>query len=109
MDRTEFILATAIILFVAFMLGWFAYWLLHKLTRVNVADVGEFDRMAQALHTAEEQRDQAVTYLQQREAELTNRLTQTEAELQAAMDGLRDARTEAEELRSYIERVSQGS
>ena len=29
---------------------------------------------------------------------------QTEAELRAAMDGLRDARHEAEELRAYIER-----
>ncbi len=43
--------------------------------------------------------------MQQREAELTNQLSQTEAELAAAMEGLRDARREAEELRSYVERV----
>ena len=49
---------------------------------------------------------QALVYLERREAELTNKLNQTEAELRAAMDGLRDARTESEELRSYIERVS---
>ena len=55
--------------------------------------------MAQSLHEAEETRDQAITYLQQREAEMSNQLHQTEAELRAAMDGLRDARTEAEELR----------
>jgi prefoldin subunit 5 len=60
--------------------------------------------MAQALHEAEETRDQAITYLQQREAEITNQLSQTEAELRAAMDGLREARHEAEELRGYIER-----
>ena len=58
--------------------------------------------MAQALHEAEETRDQAITYLQQREAEITNQLSQTEAELRAAMDGLRDARHEAEEMRSHI-------
>ena len=65
--------------------------------------LGEFEKMAQELHEAEETRDQAITYLQQREAELTSQLTQTDAELRAAMDGLREARLEAEELRAYIE------
>ena len=104
MNRSEFILATAIILFVAFCLGWFASWLVNRFTRVTQADIGELERMAQSLHEAEETRDQAITYLQQREAEMTNQLSQTEAELRAAMDGLREARREAEELRSYIER-----
>lgn len=104
MNRTEFIIATAIILFVAFSLGWFASWLVNRFTRVTKAEIGELDRMAQALHEAEETRDQAITYLQQREAEIGNQLSQTEAELRAAMDGLRDARHEAEELRGYIER-----
>ena len=35
MNRTEFIVATAIILFAAFMLGWFASWLIHRLSRVT--------------------------------------------------------------------------
>ncbi len=104
MNRTEFIIATAIILFVAFLFGWFANWLVNRFTRVTKAEIGELDKMAQALHEAEETRDQAITYLQQREAEMTNTLTQTEAELRAAMDGLRDARREAEELRAYVER-----
>ncbi|MCF2904744.1 hypothetical protein L0666_07075 [Octadecabacter sp. CECT 8868] len=108
MNRTEFIVATAIILFVAFSLGWFASWLINRFTRVSKAEVGELDRMAQALHEAEETRDQAITYLQQREAEITNQLSQTEAELRAAMDGLRDARQEAEEMRAHIERHSAG-
>jgi hypothetical protein len=108
MNRTEFVVATAIILLVAFSLGWFASWLLHRLTRVTEADIGELDRMAQALHEAEELRDQAMTYIEDREAELVNRLTQTEAELRAAMEGLRDARAEAEDLRAYIEKASAG-
>lgn len=103
MNRTEFIIATAIILFVAFSLGWFASWLVNRFTRVTKAEIGELDKMAQALHEAEETRDQAITYLQQREAEITNQLSQTEAELRAAMDGLRDARREAEELRSKLD------
>ena len=103
MNRTEFIIVTAIILFVAFALGWFAHWLIHRFTQVASGDMSEIDRMAQSLHEAEETRDQAIIYLQQREAEMSNQLHQTEAELRAAMDGLRDARQEAEELRSYIE------
>ena len=103
MSRAEFVIATAIILFVAFCLGWFSNWLIGRFTRVSTADMGELDRMSQELHEAEETRDQAITYLQQREAELTNQLSQTEAELRAAMDGLRDARQEAEELRAWIE------
>ncbi|MBS9717518.1 hypothetical protein ACFFUT_15620 [Pseudohalocynthiibacter aestuariivivens] len=105
MNRTEFIITTAIILFVAFLMGWFAHWLIHRFTRVSQGDLSELDNMAKSLHEAEETRDQAITYLQQREAEMTNQLSQTEAELSAAMDGLRAARQEAEELRSYIDRV----
>ena len=102
MSRTEFILTTAIILFVAFAMGWFANWLVHRFTRVRQSDVADLDRMSQELHEAEETRDQAITYLQQREADLTNQLSQTEAELRAAMDGLREARYETEELRNRL-------
>ena len=44
--------------------------------------------------------------MQQREAELSNQLAQTEAELSATMEGLREARHEAEEMRAYIERMN---
>lgn len=108
MNRSEFIIAIAVILFVAFVLGWLASWLMHRLTRVTRADMNELDQMAQSLHEAEEMRDQAIAYMQHRESELTNQLIQTEAELRAAMDGLREARQEAEELRTYIERVNAG-
>lgn len=104
MNRTEFIIATAVILFAAFALGWFAGWLVNRFTRVTRAEIGELDRMAQALHDAEETRDQALAWLSTREAELESQMTQREAELRAAMDGLRDARREAEGLRDWIER-----
>ncbi len=107
MNRTEFIIATAIILFVAFILGWFAHWLVNRFMRIAKSEMGELDKMAEQLHDAEEQRDQAVTYFQQREAEITNQQAQTEAELGAAMEGLRDARTETEELRAYVDRINQ--
>jgi prophage endopeptidase len=109
MNRTEFIVATAIILLLAFAAGWFTYWLLHRFTRVAGGDMGEMDRLAQSLHEAEEMRDQAIVYLENREGELMNQIAQTEAELRAAMEGLRDARHEAEEMRAYIERMHANS
>ena len=106
MDRLQFIIAIAIILFVAFTLGWLAHYVMMKFSRVSSADLGEMEELARALHDAEETRDQAIAYLQQRENELTNQLSQTEAELRAAMEGLRDSRAESEELRSYIAQIS---
>ena len=107
MTSPQFVVATAIMLFIAFCLGWFANWLVHRFSRVAADDVAQLDRMSQELHEAEETRDQAITYLQQREAELTNQLAQTEAELRAAMDGLRDARHEAEEMRARVNQTKQ--
>jgi prophage endopeptidase len=106
MNRIEFIIVIAIILFVAFALGWFAHWLVARFSQVTSADLNELESLAKALHDAEETRDQAIAYLQHREAELTGQLSQTEAELRAAMDGLREARHETEELRVYIERMN---
>ncbi len=105
MNRMQLTIATAVILLLAFALGWFAYWLVNRFTRVAGGDVAEMDRLAQALHEAEESRDQAILYLEQREAELMGQIAQTEAELRAAMEGLRDARSETDEMRSYIERM----
>ena len=105
MTRIEFFAVTAIILLLAFAVGWFTYWLLHRFTRVAGGDMAEMDRLAQSLHEAEELRDQAMVYMESREAELMNHIAQTEAELRAAMEGLRDARQEAEEMRAYIERM----
>lgn len=105
MNRNEFVIATAIVLLLAFTLGWFAQLVIQRFRRVSAADMGELEKLAQALHDAEESRDQAVMFLEQREQELSNQLSQTEAELRAAMEGLRDARQEAEEMRAYIERM----
>lgn len=103
MDRNQLVIVTAIILFAAFVLGWFASWLIHRLTRPTRADMGELERMAQQMHEAEEARDEAIARLEERETALMRQLVGAEAELRAAMDGLRDARSEVEELRDYIE------
>jgi prophage endopeptidase len=108
MNRTEFIIATAIVLFLAFLFGWFAHWLIHRFTRITQAEMGEVDKLAQALHEAEEARDEAILWYQDRETQLQNHIAQTEAELRAAMEGLREARAEAEDLRSSLERADSG-
>jgi hypothetical protein len=69
-------------------------------------DQSEFEIMTQELHKPEENRDQARSYLQQREGELTSKLTKTKAELNAAMDGLHGARLETEELWNVISHSS---
>ena len=102
MNRTEFIVATAIILFAAFMLGWFASWLIHRLSRVTRAEMGELESMAQQLHEAEETRDRAISELEEREADLVAKLSTAEADLLAVRGELRETHAEIEELRGYI-------
>ena len=83
-------------------------WAYGRLNSVNSVNVTEIDDLANRLHEAEEARDQAMTYIQQREWELTNQLTQSEAELAAAMEGLGAARREAGEVREQMEEMASG-
>lgn len=102
MDRNELILATTILLFGAFMLGFLSHWIVGRLSRVSKSELGELDRLAAALHDAEDERDRARDAQHQTEHRLSAKLAQTEAELSAAMDGLRAARQDADELRRYL-------
>lgn len=97
MNRTEFIIATALVLFGAFVLGWFASWLIGRLTRPSHADLRD---LTARLHKAETARDTAKEAAQDHAA----RLAAAQDELTTAMDALRESRTEIEELRDYIER-----
>ncbi len=103
MTRFEFILVTAATLMVAFALGWAAHWLITRFTRVSQDDLGELDRMAQALHDAEETRDNAIAWIEQRESEFAEYKARADAELRAAMDGLREARQESGYLQAQLE------
>lgn len=105
MDRTSLIAATSIILFVAFALGWFGRWLSTRLSPIENGHMDEVDRLAQSLHEAEEMRDHAIVYGEERERELMNQLSQSEAELRATMEGLREARREVEMMQTEIERL----
>lgn len=106
MSGDEFIAATAVILFVTFLAGWLTRWLVTRLTQSTLSDMNEVETLVQALHEAELERDNAQEMLAQRETDHRTELNQALAELNTAMDGLRDSRREAEELRAYIERAS---
>jgi uncharacterized membrane-anchored protein YhcB (DUF1043 family) len=92
---------------VAFLAGWTVAWLVHRLTQGRAADLGELDRLAEELHEAETQRDEAVAYLRAREAELLKDLNQARAELDATMDALGAARAETDDLRAWIDKVTE--
>ena len=96
MNREEFIISAAIVLFFAFLLGWFSRWLLQRLNMVSEKDLNELNKISAALHEAEQNNEQS----RNRQLELNKNISQLEAELAAAMDGLRSARLEMEDLRS---------
>ncbi len=94
MSRTELILVMSTTLFAAFVLGWLLRWAFGRLNQVNSVDVTEIDELASRLHDAEVALE-----------ETRNALTQKEAELAAAMDGIGNARRETEELRDQLEQL----
>jgi DNA-binding transcriptional regulator GbsR (MarR family) len=108
MNRTEFIITATVILFIAFLLGWAAHWLLHRFTRVAAGDVENLETLAKNLHQAEEAREAAETMAEKIEKDLSSKLAQAEAERTAAMDTLRDLRNELDELRAYVEQTNKG-
>ena len=98
MNREEFIISAAIVLFLTFLLGWLSRWLLQRLNMVSEKDLKDLNKVSAALLEAEEDNEKAKI----RELELNKKISQLEAELAAAMDGLRAARLETEELKSSL-------
>ena len=98
MNREEFIISATIVLFLAFLLGWLSRWLIQRLNMVSEKDLKDLNKISAALLEAEEDNEKA----KNRELELNKKISQLEAELEAAMDGLRAARLETEELKSSL-------
>tara|TARA_B100001778_G_scaffold212456_1_gene175971 strand:- start:117 stop:452 length:336 start_codon:yes stop_codon:yes gene_type:complete len=98
MNREEFIISAAIVLFLTFLLGWLSRWLLQRLNMASEKDLNDLNKISAALLEAEEDNEKA----KNRELELNKKISQLEAELEAAMDGLRAARLETEELKSSL-------
>lgn len=102
MNREELIAVISFAFFLTFVLGWLLRWAYGGLNRINAADMSEIDDLANRLHEAEQAKDHAETHLQEREWELQNKLSQSEAELASVMEGLGEARREADALREQI-------
>ena len=108
MTEQDLTLLIAALLFAAFTLGWVAHWLWSVITRKRSPEALRVEAMAADLLEAEAQRD-AVTEAKAetettmsseftaREQELEIKLRETQAELEAAMEGLRAARQELAE------------
>lgn len=104
MTRDDLILATALVLFAAFVLGWFCSWLIGRVTRPGHAEISRHDNLAADLHAAEAARDQVAAESKEREATLHERLAFTSSELAQTREALAEAGIEIEELRDYIDR-----
>ncbi len=98
MNREEFIISAAIVLFLTFLLGWLSRWLIQRLNMVSEKDLKDLNKISAALLEAEEDNEKA----KNRELELNKKISQLKAELEAAMDGLRSARLETEEFKSSL-------
>ena len=98
MNREEFIISAAIVLFLTFLSGWLSRWLLQRLNMVSEKDLKDLNKISAALLEAEE----AIEKAKSRESEFNKKISQLEAELKAAMDGLRAARLETEDLKSSL-------
>lgn len=84
---------------VTFCLGWLAHLLIAKLGHKSDRNQTGEHAMAEAFHKSETEHANIVDKLKERDAELTNKLAQAQAELSATMDGLHNARIEIENLR----------
>ena len=98
MNREEFIVSAAIVLFLTFLLGWLSRWLIQRLNMVSEKDLKDLNKISTALLEAEQDNKKA----KNREIDLNKKILQLEAELEAAMDGLRAARLETEDLKSSL-------
>lgn len=102
MNRTELTVLIAAVILAAIAVGWALHWGFVKIRKASLGAGGD-NEMASRLLQAEEARDAAFREAEASVNEMRNKLTQTEAELEAAMDGLSNARREAIDLRAELD------
>jgi hypothetical protein len=96
MSQIDLIIFTSIVLLITFSLGWLAHVLVVKLYYKSERKQTNDQVIAEAFLNAESEHALIVDKLKKSDAELTNKLAQTQAELKATMDGLHIARVEIE-------------
>ncbi|MDB4229962.1 hypothetical protein N8128_00110 [Paracoccaceae bacterium] len=102
MDKFELTLIVAFALLVSFVIGWILSRLFRNINQNTHLEESDVNELTTTLLNVEEERDNTIAYVQNREKELANQLGQVKAELNAAMDGLGSARREVAELKEKL-------
>ncbi len=102
MNRTELTIAIASALFVAAVLGWVLRWAFDRLN--TTAPLAE-DEVVSQMKASEAARKLAEADLAEFKIRYHQLEAQMKAEVDAAMDGLGDARREASDLRQRLDDV----
>ena len=105
MGQLELTLVVALAFFLCFLIGWVLSRITMRISHVNGMDEKGISDLTNTLLETEEERDNTIAYVQNREKELMNQLGQVKAELSAAMDGLGAARIEVAELKDKLKRL----
>ncbi len=106
MDRTNLTLTIAAALFAAILIGWGLRWVYNLLNPPSPPAPVADSEWAEYAKSCEAERDVAQARVEEVERSLSNQLTQAQAELTAAMEGLGDARREAGALRDQLDQLS---
>jgi len=102
MDKFELTLIVAFALLVSFVIGWILSRLFRNINQNTHLEESDVNELTTTLLNVEEERDNTIAYVQNREKELANQLGQVKAELNAAMEGLGSARREVAELKEKL-------
>ena len=102
MDKFELILIVAFALLMSFVIGWILSRLFRNINQNLHLEARDVNELTTTLLNVEEERDNTIAYVQNREKELANQLGQVRAELNAAMEGLGSARREVAELKAKL-------
>ena len=103
MNRTELTMIIAGGMVVALIAGWTLRWVFGLLNRPAPEEPIPESELEAQLREALVAKDAAEAKLMSVEEDLSNKLTQTQAELNATMDGLRDARRQMNEMREQLD------
>ena len=138
LTSAQLTIAIAAVLVAAILTGWFLHWLWIRLSNAALTDTARITEMINRLHeadrareTAEDARELAENLLASREAEMENRLAamqarldgavegreaelssalrEAQADAEASMSGLRNARARIMELEAEVEELKRGS
>lgn len=108
MNRAELTLAIAGALVLAVLLGWVLRWLFGRINGAGPRDVARTADLAAQLHAAQDARHAAERRLAEVESDFAGQLAQVQAELEATLASLAQARSQAEDIRAaYLRSIAE--